>query len=666
MNLNENTQNFTILNTNGTTLQSATGTATTAGGFYLIQPQQQNIQTNQLVLKPANQTQIQFITQQPQHQPQQQIITTTNNSIKYIQQTTAQPSSPRIQTQPTTLILQPSQGQQTSAGTNGQIFFSINNRLVPVQSVNLKPQTPQAQTTTVATSTNPQYVILPSANQQQQQQQTNNTNQLNLGAEIADKMKLLEQIQNQLKLYQQKILTASNSNTNEQSTTSTPTVLTQAQIQAVLNPNEQAVLQKLLIQKKTVESEIQQLKQKLLAPNTPLTTTTTTTILNPSQTPSNTNLNTKLQLLQQVTLKLNALRSSKTVTTDTTNGQQQLVLTHEEFDQMKKLIDLQNQLQNEIKQMGQTSSSQTTTSTVQTQPQPQITTTIKLNELSLPEKYKLNDIIKSQIEQIKQTLTSSTSTNNAQQMQQIKDKYVMLVKKQAEIQSLIDKQEKESKQIIIPNANNSLPKQTPIKIRNVLSSTQSPTTTTILKPQTPLRTLVINNKDNTSSTLISSTPLVTAAPPVATPLVPLSVAVNLHKQNFAHVQFKCLNFEELAQNSVITKDTDELTILLLKQLDDRASQVINREQLESFTKNQVKLVKKYLEQQIMAKTTIRNRISEQLAKDQKLASEPDYKTPFTDKTDAIKRLSRYHVFQKTYFEPSEQESKKCRFIYLRL
>ena len=101
-----------------------------------------------------------------------------------------------------------------------------------------------------------------------------------------------------------------------------------------------------------------------------------------------------------------------------------------------------------------------------------------------------------------------------------------------------------------------------------------------------------------------------------------------------------------------------MTVNLLKQLDERASTVINPDQVESFSRNQVKLVKKYLEQQHLCKQTVRTRIQEQLIKDQKLVIEPDFRTPFQDKTDAIKRLSRYHVLQKTLHEPNEVESKK--------
>ena len=98
-------------------------------------------------------------------------------------------------------------------------------------------------------------------------------------------------------------------------------------------------------------------------------------------------------------------------------------------------------------------------------------------------------------------------------------------------------------------------------------------------------------------------------------------------------------------------------------MDDRASTVINPDQVESFSRNQVKLVKKYLEQQHSFKQTVRTRIQEQLIKDQKLVLEPDFRTPFQDKTDAIKRLSRYHVLQKTLHEPTESESKKFDECY---
>lgn len=159
-----------------------------------------------------------------------------------------------------------------------------------------------------------------------------------------------------------------------------------------------------------------------------------------------------MQLLQQVTLKLNQLRASKTVTNGTTSDgsqpQQQLVLTAEEFEQMKRLVELQSRLHAEIQQQQQQESTTTTTTT--TTPQTQ---TIKLNELNLAEKLKLNELIKNQLEQIKQALAQLAANNNpeqsalvAQQQQQLKDKYVVLLKKQGELQALIQQQQQQQQQ----------------------------------------------------------------------------------------------------------------------------------------------------------------------------------------------------------------------------
>lgn len=159
-----------------------------------------------------------------------------------------------------------------------------------------------------------------------------------------------------------------------------------------------------------------------------------------------------MQLLQQVTLKLNQLRASKTVTNGTTSDgsqpQQQLVLTAEEFEQMKRLVELQSRLHAEIQQQQQQQQESTTnTTTTTTTPQPQ---TIKLNELNLAEKLKLNELIKNQLEQIKQALSQLAANNNpeqsalvAQQQQQLKDKYVVLLKKQGELQALIQQQQQQ-------------------------------------------------------------------------------------------------------------------------------------------------------------------------------------------------------------------------------
>ena len=217
-------------------------------------------------------------------------------------------------------------------------------------------------------------------------------------------------------------------------------------------------------------------------------------------------------------------------------------------------------------------------------------------------------------------------------------------------------------------------KQTPIKIRNVFSNlSTTPSAQTATNSSMPLRTLVLNAKD---PNILKATPNLsvgssTAMQPLnsssssssnlAMPVIhSVQYAATLHKQCFPHVQFKCLSFEELAQHSVITKTTDELTIVLLKQLDERVATVINQEQREAFAKNQIRLVRKYLEQQQIAKGAIKARMNEQLSKDQRMVQEPEYRQPFLDKTEAIKRLSRYHVLQKTFYEPKEEEAKKCK------
>ena len=121
-----------------------------------------------------------------------------------------------------------------------------------------------------------------------------------------------------------------------------------------------------------------------------------------------------------------------------------------------------------------------------------------------------------------------------------------------------------------PNATQQQAKQAPIKIRNVISSTPPPTssssttttlltasttkttnfTTPIRSSQTPLRALVLNNNGN-SPQLISTS--ITAATNSNNDsnnnncnILPLSSIINLQKLHFPNVQFKCLNFDELA------------------------------------------------------------------------------------------------------------------------
>ncbi len=129
----------------------------------------------------------------------------------------------------------------------------------------------------------------------------------NLGAEIADKMKLLEQLQNQLKTFHTKLT----NNTN-----STTTAFTQQQIQAMLTQDEQNLLQKLILQRKTVQTEIQFLQQKLLAPSAtgPLTTAATTTT-------SNVLVNTSVPLAGSTNSLYVPANCKPAVVTTNTNGQ---------------------------------------------------------------------------------------------------------------------------------------------------------------------------------------------------------------------------------------------------------------------------------------------------------------------------------------------------------
>lgn len=130
------------------------------------------------------------------------------------------------------------------------------------------------------------------------------------------------------------------------------------------------------------------------------------------------------------------MRAAKTVTSDGTNSQQ-LVLTSEEFEQMKRLMELQSKLHSEIQQQQQVDANQT----------------VKLAELNLDEKLKLNELIKNQLQQIRQALTQLADSNSptaAQQQQQLKEKYLVLLKKQNEIQALVQQQQGENSKLVKP------------------------------------------------------------------------------------------------------------------------------------------------------------------------------------------------------------------------
>ena len=111
---------------------------------------------------------------------------------------------------------------------------------------------------------------------------------------------------------------------------------------------------------------------------------------------------------------------------------------------------------------------------------------------------------------------------------------------------------------------------------------------------------------------------------------------------------------------MITKQTDETTIDLLKELDEKASQLVNPDQIATFTKNQVKLARKYIEQHLAIRQTKRRKFQEHLNQDHKQVLERlNMNSNFIDVNDAMKHLTPYHIFQKTLYEPTEEESLKC-------
>ena len=687
--------NFNNNTSNNSQIQIQTQNATTA---YVLQDQQNSNNNN--IASNANNVIISAssIGQPSQNSnPNGQIFLNINNRIVPVQTVNlkqANGNTALVQQQASTLNNQQNLQLQQQGGQRIQVIGAVNStqqqysqqqQQQQPQMIQIRPQQQQQfiytnEATNVSTNgqQSQQYIIYNAQQQQQQQNspqtyQTYNTStgqlavpSANLTSEIPEKMRLLEQIQKQLRAYQVKISTVSAPNGPPPDLKpNTPVTYTTQQIQAALTVAEQNQLQKLITQRKTVQQEIQQLQHKLLAPNTApasptpaaAATTTTTNTTNVNQTVNSANLTsapnslTKLQLYQQVLIKLNNFKTSKTVTVvgTTSNGggdsvattSQQLQLTSEELQQLKKLLELQNQLQNELgltptqiqsiqntlisnnlitkpiaNQTIQIVNSVSTGEVKQAAdvpPQQQQPTygssSLKLNECSLTDKYKILELIKQQLQQLKNDMNQLNMKQQAavaaslpvndivNQQQQIKERFNLLLKKQSEIHVLIAQQEKQMNNGVngtqqsqqqqqqaspslaniipttihivnntgngtaapvasLPNGLNS-PKQTPIKIRNVIASSSpaalsaissaspttcsSPNTAHQRIPQqaavaTPLRALVINNNSG----------LAVTATNVAPTLLPLASVANLQKLHFPHVKFKCLNFEELA------------------------------------------------------------------------------------------------------------------------
>jgi len=182
---------------------------------------------------------------------------------------------------------------------------------------------------------------------------------------------------------------------------------------------------------------------------------------------------TKLQLYQQILIKLNNFKNSKSVQMPSSE-QQQLQLTPDEFEQLKKLLELQNQLQTELgltqtqiatiqtnlinanliskpvanqtiqivggvtekktetvsSGIGQTNTTSSMTSSTTT------SLGTKVNDWSLAEKCRVLEMIRTELTKLKASLNSDIEIKGDMNQQQvaIRERYMLLMKKHSEIQ----------------------------------------------------------------------------------------------------------------------------------------------------------------------------------------------------------------------------------------
>ena len=529
--------------------------------------------------------------QQHQQQQQQQFIYTPNSNIQILNA-----SSQQQQQQPTTTFILNNNNNNNNNNTNNSntgtqiAYLNINNRMVPIQTLNIGKQQPQQQSGNAQIITpqllqqlqqqqgvkivlpsdienvnnvnnrilvsnsalqqqqqqqqkqsnlNTYYVIQqatpnqqqqqpqqimnnnnntisfsniqpqPQPQQQQQQQQqkvnillSNNNNattpSTNLGAEITDKMKTLEQINLQLRDIQLKLASQ----------------VQQSNIK--MSDVEQKSLDQLLQKRRDVQAEIQQLKQKLLSPAAAAaaaaTTTTTTNNevlnINGNIVNSNNNIN-KVDLYQQILTKIENLK----------NKIDNNLNTNEDLDQYKKLIELKTQLQNNLSN-SQTPTSATTavflpmsttnsqksivttstSSTPASSSSPSSSTTVRsVNELNLNDKIKLLGLIRTQIQQLK---SKETSTNQ----KEVNEKCALLSKRLEELQqNILQHQQNQNGVVNITNAK-SFNKDQPQQIIISNLDTSSPFyTNTINSPTTGSSSSSVNSKIFTVSNSSNST-----------------------------------------------------------------------------------------------------------------------------------------------------------------
>jgi hypothetical protein len=416
---------------------------------------------------------------------------------------------------------------------------------------------------------------------------------------------------------------------------------------------------------------------------------------------------------------LNILKNKSKQDDAQLSSQQQQNATFKMTPEIQELLEYKNKLENELNIKSTTTSPNNfiNNNTFSTSSP----TIISNSNETLNEAYKLLQAVQQQLEQLrskfKNAASSSSSSVNGSGpsqtpititiSQQDQERFNILTKKKAELEILINKEQQKYSTITTTtptqmvngtqltnnmtpihivnnnsNINGSINNKIPIKIRNIVTTPGS-TTPTILntssytmntnlnqqqQQQQPLRTLIINNKDNQLTNIISSPSILngTMIPSTGDTSISQATIASLQTQHFPGLIFKVLSFDELVRHGIITKDTDKTIINYLIKF-DRTAELRAPEEIRLIKMNQIRMVKNHLEQQKKnveeMKLKQKKQIHDQLLLDQKLAVECDYRSEFTDLIDAIKRLSRYHVYQKTTFEPTETESKKRKLFF---
>ena len=647
----------------------------------------QTIPLNQnfkLINSPLNST-----SNQQQQQPQQQSFIYTPSSNIQLLNTSQQPQ----QQQTATFILNNNSNNviQQQPQQQQQAYININNRMVPVQTLNIGKQQQNNNNNTNAQIITPQ--LLQQLQQQQQQQQqsvkivipVSSSNEIDNNTNINNNSTLNRILVTTPTQQQQQVLP-------KQSNLNTYYVLQQAPATTTINNNTMSFSN--LQPQQQQQQQQQQQKVNLILNNT-------TSAVGVSKN----NITDKMKMLEQINMQLRDIQLKLA-----TQVQQQssIKLTELEQQSLDQLLQKRKEVQAEIQKLKQkllspattnspivngTSSSteisivnnnnttaaapattilvpivnkdtQNATNSVSTSGN---STTIRsISDLNLNDKIKLLNLIKTQIQQSK---TSDTTSN---------EKYLKLVKMQNDLQQLIlqqqqngivnvstgslfnnnnnnnsnDVQQQQPQQIIISNFDNNSyltstttnnnntnnPIAVPVNKILTISNTNATNIKNIFLPitTTTQQLTPTNNKKPLSSSIkirnvpIASSPLTTTTVVQQSPLFnqklkqlksvsPVVTTQQYFKDQKAALDFKILNYDLLnvgifffnckqaidihvfflilfKLNNVINKNTDEKALKLLKQLDDKLLSLNDPEKQQAFIKNQVSLVDKYLKQ----------------------------------------------------------------------